>query len=95
MEINWDLGLQGLALGLGAVFLVLVVLIVLILVLGKVANSNTKKDKTKEKVVEPVANPVVVSQNYEDEIIAAITAAIAYIGQKEGKKFKIRSYKRV
>ena len=95
MEINWDLGLQGLVLGLGAVFLVLVVLIVLILVMGKVANGNTKKTKAKKAPVQSVAKPVASPQNDEDEIVAAITAAIACIGQKEGKKFKIRSYRRV
>lgn len=95
MNIDWDLGLQGLVLGLGAVFLVLIVLIVLILILGKVSNSNTKRNKTKGKSVEPVTKPAVVHQNDEDEIIAAITAAIACMAQHEGKKFKIRSYRRV
>jgi len=95
MDINWMLGLQGLVLGLGAVFLVLIILIVLIFIMGKVAHGKPKKDKVDEKSMQPVIKTLSNPKNDEEEIIAVITATIACMASREGKKYKIKSFKRV
>jgi|GEM_PF-5271102 len=88
------LGLQGLILGLGSVFLVLFLLIIIISIMGKLVQNSEKKQI--EPIVEKtISKEPVAIEDDEDEIIAAITAAIACMAQREGKKFKIRSYKRV
>ena len=91
---KWILGLQLLVIGLGAVFLVLLILIILILVMGKLAKGKTDK-KTSETKKQAIGEIAVKPQDDENEVIAAIAAAIACMAQREGKKFKIRSFKRV
>lgn len=95
MNIDWMLAIQGLVLGLGAVFTVLVILIILIFILGKIVRGASKKDTPKEKTAQPITTKVSVPKNDEDEIAAVIIAAIACIEQREGKRFKIRSFRRV
>ena len=90
---NGILGLQSLVLGLGSVFAVLILLIVFIGIMGKFVQATEKKSETPKKAAKTEAKPVQADD--EDEIIAVISAAIACMAQREGKKFKISSYKRV
>lgn len=89
-KLSW--GLNGFLVGIGCVFLVLLVLILLISVMGKIAQSGGKS-----KAKAPKANKKDLNRQVddEDEIMAVITAAIACMSQREGKKYKICSYKRV
>jgi sodium pump decarboxylase gamma subunit len=91
---KWLIGLKGLILGLGTVFLVLILLIVFINIMSSVVQRLSKKKTApieQKPVIKKDANPI----EDENEIIAAITAAIACIGQREGKKYNIRSLRRV
>jgi len=92
-SIDWMLGLKSLLLGLGSVFAVLVLLIVFISIMGKFVQGSEKKQKSPKKAEKPAVKPSV--EDDEDEVVAVISAAIACMAQREGKKFKIRSYKRV
>jgi len=93
---NLLLGLKVLVLGLGSVFVVLVLLIIFISVMGSLVQNSEKKaivpKVTKNTVKEEKA---LLQADDEDEIVAVITAAIACMAQREGKKFKISSFKRV
>ncbi len=91
--IDWTVGLQGLILGLGTVFIVLFSLIIFIKIMGSIIQKFDKKQPEKQDE-KPIVK-VISAENNEDEIIAAITAAIACMAQNEGKKFKIRSFKRI
>lgn len=88
--LSW--GFYGFLIGIGCVFLVLLVLILLISVMGKIVQSGGKSKAKAPKTNKKALNSHV---DDEDEIMAVITAAIACMSQREGKKYKIRSYKRV
>lgn len=91
-KANW--GLKGLIIGLGSVFVILIVLIFVINLL-KLTSKDKSKAKTAKSVTE--AKPV-ASKNAdedEDEIIAVIAAAISCMAHREGKRYAIRSFKRV
>ena len=90
---KWILGLNGLVLGLGSVFLILLLLILFITIMSKVVQNAEKGDKGKEKTVP--AKAIQAPAEDEDEVIAVIAAAVACMAQREGKRFKIRSFKRV
>ncbi|MEX1375976.1 MAG: OadG family protein [Eubacteriales bacterium] len=92
-NLSW--GLTGLLLGLGSVFIVLISLIVFISIMGYIVQKGDKKAK---KPTLAKSSPVEAKKSVEtdeDEIIAVISAAVACMAQQEGKKFKIRSFKRV
>ena len=91
-KLSW--GGNGLVIGLGSVFIILVILIAVINVL-KLA-SKPPKDKQPAKAVE-TAKPAKTSETKHDEneIIAVIAAAINCMAAREGKRFAIKSYKRV
>ena len=93
---KWIIGLKGLILGLGTVFLVLILLIAFIYFLSKIVHTldKTQAPKKEEKIITITENKT-NTENNESEIIAAIAAALACLAQKEGKKFKIRSFRRV
>jgi len=86
-------GVNGLIIGLGSVFTILVLLIAVINLLK--LSSSGKKKSTAEK-----ANTEIVKHSQSDadenEIIAVITAAINSMSSaREGKRFAIKSYKRI
>ncbi|MBN2879510.1 MAG: OadG family protein [Clostridia bacterium] len=92
-NLSW--GITGLVLGLGSVFTVLFLLIFFIFLMGKIVQKSDKKANNSPAPKSIPAKQEVSSADNEDEIIAAITAAIACMAQREGKKFKISSFKRV
>jgi len=93
---NLILGLKVMVLGLGSVFVVLALLILFIRVMGSLVQKSEKKVSVPKVTNSPVKQEKApVQADDEDEIIAAITAAIACMAQREGKKFKIRSFNRV
>lgn len=101
--MDWGLALSTTATGLIVVFLVLIILIIVISILGKVMGSLTnrpKADNNKAQVVQqaPVESTVVAQSELEDgiseEVVAAISAAVAVIMSAEGKSCRIRSVKR-
>ena len=90
-KLSW--GGNGLVIGLGSVFVILVILIAVINLLKVSANGGKNK--------KPAAAPVVAKpaekkeEEDESEIIAVIAAAINCMAQREGKRFAIKSFKRI
>lgn len=86
--------------GLSVVFLGLVILILFVWAFGKIftaKNKSVSKDAPEQKTANPapVAAPVTVSDDSEDEIIAVISAAVAAMGNADGKNYRVKSVKAV
>lgn len=90
--------------GLSVVFLGLIILILFVWLMGKFFTAIQNKNKPSKPAEEPqTAAPVKkatvtqsVSENTDDnEIIAVISAAVAAMGQAEGKTYKLKSVKAV
>lgn len=89
--------------GLSVVFLALILLIIFVWAFGKIftAKSNKKsapKDAPKQPQAKPVSAPAAApaqAENEQDENIAVISAAVAAIGQAEGKTYKVKSVRAV
>jgi sodium pump decarboxylase gamma subunit len=90
-KLSW--GGNGLVMGFGSVFVILVILIAVINLL----KLGTRGKKNKKAAVTPVAVKPVVKEVEEDEseIIAVIAAAVNCMAQREGKRFAIKSFKRI
>jgi len=84
-------GVNGLVLGLITVFLVLIVLIIIISLMQRFIGSRKKEIS---KPMPEVKNAVPDKQDNNDEIVAVIGAAIACMAQREGKKYKIISFRK-
>lgn len=88
--------------GLVVVFIGLIILILSVNLFGAIMQKTNKKEKKKEEVVlktapEITTNTETVSSDYsddEDETVAAIAAAVAYLSLKDGKNYKIKSIKK-
>ncbi len=91
-KASW--GLNGLIMGLGSVFIILVLLILVINLL-KLTSVNKKKTGQVKPLSSANDSAVKAYKEDESEIIAVIIAAINCMAQREGKKFAIKSYKRV
>ena len=109
-SIDWALVASVVITGLVVVFLALVILIVAVTIIGKIftAIDNRKnKQKTDSKSITNVSESTksdstevvleISSEDDTDEVVAAITAAIAVVLEAEGNKnpFVIKSVKRV
>lgn len=86
--------------GLSVVFLGLVILILFVWAFGKIftaKNKSISKDAPEQKTAKsaPVVAPVTVSNDSEDEIIAVISAAVAAMGNADGKNYRVKSVKAV
>lgn len=87
--------------GISVVFLGLIILILFVWVFGKIFTREKKPDivQTKPETPKPVAAPaspaVVAAENNEDEVVAVIAAAIAAMGEAEGKTYRLKSVKAV
>ncbi|MCD7711369.1 MAG: OadG family protein [Firmicutes bacterium] len=96
--------LQVFLLGLGTVFVVLIILYIVITLMGKIFYHDDKKKATKAAVPEPAAEAValenaVPEQETDDgELVAVITAAIAAFSEAGGGEsvpgFRVVSFKR-
>lgn len=96
--------LQVFLLGLGTVFVVLIILYIVITLMGKIFYHDDKKKATKEVAPEPAAEAVaeentVPEQETDDgELVAVITAAIAAFSEAGGGEsvpgFRVVSFKR-
>lgn len=96
--------LQVFLLGLGTVFVVLIILYIVITLMGKIFYHDDKKKATKEAAPEPAAEAValenaVPEQETDDgELVAVITAAIAAFSEAGGGEsvpgFRVVSFKR-
>lgn len=107
--MDWGLALSTTATGLIVVFAVLILLVIIISLLGKLMDSLTnrtpkrkkKKNKNNAETAVPAEQPKVVNQasveldaGVDDEVVAAISAAVAVILSSEGKGFRLKSIKR-
>lgn len=92
--------------GLVVVFACLVILVLFLYIMGFIFNRDKRSGKKNvaavtDKPVSPEIKPVkansstkAVQGGISNEIVAAISAAIAMIGEKTGKKLKIKGIKR-
>ena len=87
-------GVNGLIIGLGSVFTILIILIVVINLLKLSSKSGSNGKKAKEVTVSSEKTPAQDTED-ENESIAAIAAAINCMAQREGKRFAIKSYRRI
>ncbi len=92
--------------GLSVVFLGLIILILFVWLMGKTFTAIENRDKSKapaeikaekpQPIVAPVKqSSVKPASKSEDEIIAVIAAAVAAMGEADGKKYKLKSVKAV
>lgn len=94
-------GLKITLIGMGAVFLVLILLMIVLYVFKLVFYTipNRKKAETAAPVSEATVTPAAVQTPDEDdsEIVAAITAALAVYCEQGGikGKYRIKSFKRL
>ncbi|MCD7788473.1 MAG: OadG family protein [Firmicutes bacterium] len=96
--------LQVFLLGLGTVFVVLIILYIVITLMGKIFYHDDKKKATKEAAPEPAAeaaaleNAVPEQETDDGELVAVITAAIAAFSEAGGGEsvpgFRVVSFKR-
>jgi sodium pump decarboxylase gamma subunit len=91
--LSW--GSKGLVIGLSSVFLILVILIGVINIMRVSLKKNSKVDNKKVVKVETPKPVVEQKDDDEDEIIAVIAAAINCMAQREGKRFAIKSFRRI
>ncbi len=101
--MDWGLAGAVTATGLVVVFSVLIVLVLIVALFGKIMDSVTgqkRKAPAKEEVSE--ASPVAVVEasrpevedGISEEVVAAISAAVAMMMSSEGKVYQLRSIKR-
>lgn len=106
MVIPWTKVWAVVITGLVVVFLALVLLIVFVQIFGKIFSGIANKEKKGSKPdVIPVPQ-VTVSENVtrsvpepeisgdDDEVIAVISAAVAMMAARDGKKYAVRSINR-
>lgn len=101
----WGMGLTSALIGIGIVLGALIVLVLLLYLISfiikkleKIANRCGKKSSTKVTEVKTQSENKASGTVNENEIVAAITAAIACIYASEGQpntKFKVRQIKKV
>ena len=102
--MDWGLALATTATGLVVVFAVLLLLIIIVSIFGKIMDSLTNKPKkTKEEPKQINAAPekeetttvqIEAEDGISEEVVAAISAAVATLISAEGKTCRIRSIKR-
>lgn len=88
--------------GLTVVFLGLIILILFVWAFGKIfTRKNSRPAQPKPaaapttKPAAPVAAAKPVTDDNQDEVIAVIAAAVAAMGESEGKTYKLKSVKAV
>lgn len=88
--------------GLSVVFLGLIILILFVWAFGKIftaveKNSSKKKPQqvTEEEKFVPIRPISPKSSNNQDEIVAVIAAAVAAMGQADGKTYRVKSVRAV
>ena len=79
--------------GMGTVFLGLVILIGAIKILSSLMGEKKKKQAAEPAPAPAPAPPV--AQEDEDELIAVLTAAVAMMTEGTGGKYRITSFRRV
>ena len=106
MVIPWTKVWAVVITGLVVVFLALVLLIVFVQIFGKIFSGITNKEKkgskpdvipvpqvtVPENVTRSVPEPAVSGD--DDEVIAVISAAVAMMAARDGKKYAVRSINR-
>lgn len=89
------------AVGLVVVFVVLILLVLLVYVFGWAVKGNNKPQKAPQNNVNKVvvknktAPSFTVQTGISDEVVAAISAALAMMTSEDGKQYRIKSVKRI
>ena len=94
-KLSW--GSTSLILGLGAVFVILILLIIFIHLMHRASLVINRPKETKNRIDQKPTDHTdhIPSEDNEGELLAVIAAAIACMAQREGRKYKIKSYRRV
>ena len=106
IDMNFEYVASVVITGITVVFIGLVLLVVILLLFGLISkvrrNSADKKAELKNNVknsdapmpkVETIKPTLEIEDNIEEEIVAVITAAIAHMSEKSGKRHAIKSIK--
>ncbi len=95
--LSW--GAKSLVVGLGSVFFILILLVIVtrLLKIFSVRESKKIASATANEAIERAEKEksVAIHDSNDDEIIAVIAAAISCISENEGRKYAIKSYRRV
>ncbi len=98
---NLSNGVVTFVLGMGIVFIVLILLIYIIKAITAIVRGKPQQEvsapavQPADPVPEIVSAPPVEQQEDEEEIVAVIAAAVAAIAAAEGTRLNIRSFRRV
>ena len=85
-----------LLIGVAAVFSVLTIIWLALTIFSAVFKNISEGKQKKAVEAEPVVEPVAATTNTDEEIVAAIAAAIAMAeSESDGIKFKVVSFRRV
>ena len=88
-------GGEILLIGLGTVFTVLILLWITLVAFKYVFKNIGGGEADEEKVPEPTVQPTVAASGENEEVVAAIAAAIAMAeSESNGLKFKVVSFRR-
>ncbi len=108
IDMNFEYVSSVVITGITVVFIGLILLVVILLVFGLISTAKRKSADKKAELnnniktsgavmpsVEMAEQVPVIEDNIEEEIVAVITAAIAHMSEKSGKKLALKSIKTV
>lgn len=106
IDMNFEYVASVVITGITVVFIGLVLLVVILLLLGLISKAKIKSADKKAELkntvktdvasmpkVEPAKPALEIEDNIEEEIVAVITAAIAHMSEKSGKRLTLKSIK--
>lgn len=106
IDMNFEYVASVVITGITVVFIGLVLLVVILLLFGLISKAKRKSADKKAELkntgktadtsiskVEPVKPTLEIEDNIEEEIVAVITAAIAHMSEKSGKRLALKSIK--
>ncbi len=105
IEMNLEYVSSVVITGITVVFIALILLVLILYVFGFISNMKTKSankkkaiksaDKTDDKATAGIkmTNAPIIDDGIEEEIVAVISAAIAAMSEKSGKKLMLKSIK--
>ncbi len=106
IDMNFEYVASVVITGITVVFIGLVLLVVILLLFGLISKAKRKSADKKAELkntvktdvksmpkVEPAKPALEIDDNIEEEIVAVITAAIAHMSEKSGKRLTLKSIK--
>lgn len=106
IDMNFEYVASVVITGITVVFIGLIMLVIILLLFGLISRAKRKSADKKAELenvsdsgekallsAEPMKAAVEIDDNIEEEIVSVITAAIAYMSEKSGKKLALKSIK--